>query len=110
MNMDNRNQWGNGWPMGRKKTARLLIALTILAWATQLLLQQWGFAQAVANGVPQDTSADSNPPAVYTAPVFDPQAAPASDATPVANPLPAPVEPQENFISSREMSPNIELR
>jgi len=36
---------GNGGPrpLSRKKTVRLLVALTILAWATQTLMLQWGF-------------------------------------------------------------------
>lgn len=33
----------NGWPLSRKKTVRLLVALTIVVWATQTLLSQWGF-------------------------------------------------------------------
>lgn len=32
----------NGWPLSRKKTVRLLVALTIVVWATQTLLSQWG--------------------------------------------------------------------
>jgi flagella basal body P-ring formation protein FlgA len=33
----------NGRPLSRKLTVRLMIALTILAWATQTLLKQWGY-------------------------------------------------------------------
>ena len=33
----------NGRPLGNCATVRLLIALTILAWATQTLLHQWGY-------------------------------------------------------------------
>lgn len=32
----------NGWPLSRKKMVRLLVALTIVVWATQTLLSQWG--------------------------------------------------------------------
>ncbi len=32
-----------GSPLGAKKTVRLMIALTILAWATQTLFHQWGY-------------------------------------------------------------------
>ena len=31
--------------LGPRKTVQLLIALTILAWATQTLIAQWGFGQ-----------------------------------------------------------------
>jgi flagella basal body P-ring formation protein FlgA len=37
----------NGRPLSRKQTVRLLVALTILAWATQTLLHQWGFSQQI---------------------------------------------------------------
>jgi flagella basal body P-ring formation protein FlgA len=33
----------DGRPLGKRQTIRVLIALTILAWATQTLLSQWGF-------------------------------------------------------------------
>lgn len=33
----------NGRPLGLRQRIRLLVALTILAWATQTLLHQWGF-------------------------------------------------------------------
>ena len=38
----------NGKPLGIRKTVQLMVILTILAWATQTLLAQWGFGQAVA--------------------------------------------------------------
>lgn len=41
---------GNGpRPLSRKQTVRLMIALTILAWATQTLLRQWGFGAELSN-------------------------------------------------------------
>jgi len=54
----------NGQPLNKKKQVQLLIALTILAWATQTLLHQWGFGQEIPlamvaqpheNFVPQST-------------------------------------------------------
>ena len=36
-------QYGNGRPLGIRKTVRLMVAITILAWATQTLLSQWGY-------------------------------------------------------------------
>src|SRR4051812_39445963 len=38
----------NGRPLSRKQTVRLLVALTILAWATQTLLKQWGFGAEIS--------------------------------------------------------------
>jgi len=35
----------NRRPLSKRKTAQLLVALTILAWATQTLIHQWGFGQ-----------------------------------------------------------------
>ncbi|WP_428938118.1 flagellar basal body P-ring formation chaperone FlgA [Fontivita pretiosa] len=37
----------NGRPLGRKQTVRLVVCLTILAWATQTLLKQWGYGAEV---------------------------------------------------------------
>jgi flagella basal body P-ring formation protein FlgA len=34
-------------PLGKKKTAQLLLVLTLLAWATQTLIHQWGYGQDV---------------------------------------------------------------
>jgi flagella basal body P-ring formation protein FlgA len=34
-------------PLGKKKTAQLLLVLTLLAWATQTLVHQWGYGQEV---------------------------------------------------------------
>jgi flagella basal body P-ring formation protein FlgA len=33
----------NGRPLSKKQTVRILVALTILAWATQTLFRQWGY-------------------------------------------------------------------
>jgi flagella basal body P-ring formation protein FlgA len=38
--------------LSAKKKVRLLVALTILAWATQTLLSQWGFGQEAAHETP----------------------------------------------------------
>jgi flagella basal body P-ring formation protein FlgA len=45
----------NGRPLSRKQTVRLLVALTILVWATQTLLHQWGFSQEIPTTQPQST-------------------------------------------------------
>jgi flagella basal body P-ring formation protein FlgA len=52
----------NGRPLSMTKKVKILIALTILAWATQTLFHQWGFgqeispaAQATENFVPPST-------------------------------------------------------
>jgi flagella basal body P-ring formation protein FlgA len=41
---------GNGRPLGQKKTVRVLVALTILVWATQTLIHQWGYGAEIAPG------------------------------------------------------------
>ena len=33
--------------ISKRKTVQLMVALTILAWATQTLLHQWGFGAEV---------------------------------------------------------------
>jgi flagella basal body P-ring formation protein FlgA len=38
---------GNGRPLSKKKQVQLMVALTILAWATQTLRHQWGFGAEV---------------------------------------------------------------
>jgi flagella basal body P-ring formation protein FlgA len=48
----------NGRPLGTRKTIRLMIGLTILAWATQTLFHQWGYGAEV--------TADDVPPAAET--------------------------------------------
>lgn len=35
----------NGRPLTRRQTIRILVLLTLLAWATQTLFNQWGFGQ-----------------------------------------------------------------
>ncbi|HVT90801.1 MAG TPA: flagellar basal body P-ring formation chaperone FlgA [Tepidisphaeraceae bacterium] len=42
----------NGRPLSRKQTAKLLFGLTILAWATQTLLKQWGFGAELPTTTP----------------------------------------------------------
>src|SRR5687767_5024757 len=42
----------NGRPVSMRKKVQLMVALTILAWATQTLFQQWGYGQ----GVPAQTA------------------------------------------------------
>src|SRR3954453_12923626 len=73
--------YGNGRPIGNRKKVQLLVALTLLAWATQTLFRQW------ARG------ADLPPPAVaavsgangaadLSAPAPDAPAAPAAGDSP----------------------------
>ena len=38
----------NGRPISMRKKVQLMVALTLLAWATQTLFHQWGFGQGVA--------------------------------------------------------------
>jgi flagella basal body P-ring formation protein FlgA len=38
---------GNNRPLSKKKTIQILVALTLLAWATQTLFHQWGFSQEI---------------------------------------------------------------
>ena len=35
-------------PLGMRKTVQLMVILTILAWATQTLLSQWGYGATPA--------------------------------------------------------------
>src|SRR3954468_5738931 len=46
------NNNGNGRPLSKRKTVQVLVILTILAWATQTLLHQWGFGQVVGMDAP----------------------------------------------------------
>ncbi len=45
----------NGRPLTRRQTVRVMVLLTILAWATQTLFHQWGFGQVVT-GVAVDVT------------------------------------------------------
>ncbi len=54
---------GNGpRPLSRKKTVQLMVALTILAWATQTLFQQWGFGQTIDPDATANQTAPANMP------------------------------------------------
>ena len=46
--------------ISKRKTVQLMIALTILAWATQTLLHQWGFGAELAASPAQDPSDDGS--------------------------------------------------
>jgi flagella basal body P-ring formation protein FlgA len=41
--------YGNGRPLGMRKRIQVVIAVVLLAWATQTLLRQWGFGAEVPN-------------------------------------------------------------
>lgn len=42
--------YGNGRPLGMRKRIQVLIAVVLLAWATQTLLRQWGYGAEIAPG------------------------------------------------------------
>lgn len=46
----------NGRPLTKKQQVRLLVALTILAWATQTLFAQWGFGAQLPTTQPGEVS------------------------------------------------------
>src|SRR5688500_10135386 len=51
---------GNARPViGKQKAVRLMVALTILAWATQTLMAQWGFGADARTGAPAPATAPS---------------------------------------------------
>ena len=67
---------GNGRPViGKKKAVRLMVALTILAWATQTLMSQWGFG-AEGRADPRGATAA---PAAAADDVAAPATAPSED-------------------------------
>jgi flagella basal body P-ring formation protein FlgA len=90
------SMYGNGRPtISNKQLVRVALALTILAWATQVLFKQWGYGAEAATNVPAELAPE-----------------PRADA-PAAGPRDLPAE---HFISPRPMAgPNavaviIELR
>src|ERR1043166_8191755 len=46
--------------ISKRKTVQLMVALTILAWATQTLLHQWGFGAEVEASTEKFVLADSS--------------------------------------------------
>lgn len=109
--------YGDGQPTSRKKTARVLVGVTLLAWATQLLLQQWGYGQTLPNqAVPAVTDAAPAGGAVPDAAGDLPAAAPADqpadpmDTAAAATLAAIPSEPTEHFVETRQSSPSLELR
>lgn len=47
--------YGNGRPLGTRKRMQLLIAIVLIAWATQTLLHQWGYgAEAASESQPAE--------------------------------------------------------
>jgi flagella basal body P-ring formation protein FlgA len=53
----------NGRPLTKKQTVRLMIGLTILAWATQTLFKQWGRGAEVPATTPSEQADASDEPA-----------------------------------------------
>jgi len=45
---------GNGRPLGMRKRMQVVIAVVLLAWATQALLHQWGYGAEVAAQAPAE--------------------------------------------------------
>lgn len=45
---------GNGRPLGTRKRMQMLIAVVLLAWATQTLLHQWGYGAEVGAQAPAE--------------------------------------------------------
>jgi flagella basal body P-ring formation protein FlgA len=52
----------NGRPLTKRQTVRLLIVMTILAWATQTLMQQWGYGAELPATAPAEKFVPSNSP------------------------------------------------
>ena len=76
-----------GRPLGLRKTVQLMVILTILAWATQTLLSQWGYGATPAEAKETTQAKESFVPpadASYHAAVDPPS------PTPVPTPRPAP--------------------
>ena len=100
----------NPRPLNMRKKVQLLVIVTILAWATQTLLSQWGFgAEALPVGgadaaVPAAARADAAPAAdrgvLHVD--LDAQSATYREAPPApeapATPAPAPQAPEEKFV------------
>jgi flagella basal body P-ring formation protein FlgA len=76
---------GNGRPLNKKKQVQLMVALTILAWATQTLRHQWGFGADVDMATAEQAAA------------IDVQAQSTAPTTAPADPDDA-APPQESFV------------
>src|ERR1700678_1665297 len=51
----------NQRPLSNRKFVQLMLALTILAWATQTLFHQWGYGQEAQFVAPEDQEAGDAP-------------------------------------------------
>src|SRR3954470_1434095 len=80
--------YGNGRPIGNRKKVQLLVALTLLAWATQTLFRQW--ARGADLPPPPAAASGANGAADLSAP------APDAPVPPVAGDSPAPAA--ERFV------------
>lgn len=54
----------NGRPLSMTKKVKIMIALTILAWATQTLFHQWGFGQEISASPAAESFVPSSSPTV----------------------------------------------
>jgi flagella basal body P-ring formation protein FlgA len=59
----------NGRPLSKKQTVRIMVALTILAWATQTLLHQWGFGAQLGDQAAEAAPEKFVPPADSVSPI-----------------------------------------
>lgn len=95
----------NGRPLSMRKKIQILVALTILAWATQTLLHQWARGAILA---PLASASNANTPAsidtgtddTVASPARDPLLSPAPPTAPAdaAAPAPAPAVETEKFV------------
>src|SRR3954454_3461592 len=53
----------NGRPLSMRKKVQIMVALTLLAWATQTLLHQWAHAAEAPQQRVLDSATDANTPA-----------------------------------------------
>jgi flagella basal body P-ring formation protein FlgA len=84
---------GNGRPLSKKKQVQLMVALTILAWATQTLRHQWGFGADIAMIAP-----DAQQIVPQAGDAADSQPTPSSDAAPTT----APTEDADDVVAGKE--------
>src|SRR5436305_601965 len=91
-----------GRPLGKRKRIQITIGLVILAWATQLLLHQWGYGAEVeptpnvlADPPAGPARAPQAPPTASLAADRQVAAGPALAPSPAPGPSPAPAPREE---------------
>lgn len=89
-------------PMSTRKTVQLMVALTLLAWATQTLFAQWGLGGLILPSMPAQRSPSTRPAEMA--------ADPASEAAPAdRQPETAHQPPRELAIDPLEQPPMLVL-